>query len=103
KSLTRDCWGRLLLLQGPSFFYKEGWRLLFLFFFFFFLMNGGRRRLLQLAQLRGLYPPPSLQEEVLIVWVIFPFPRMLSSLICWSLQLSNLPLESRTFVGHEGA
>lgn len=27
-------------------------------------MNGGRRRLLQLAQLRGLYPPPSLQEEV---------------------------------------
>lgn len=35
KSLTRDCWGRLLLLQGPSFFYKEGWRLLFLFFFFF--------------------------------------------------------------------
>ncbi|CAO2593860.1 hypothetical protein LEMLEM_LOCUS7455, partial [Lemmus lemmus] len=103
KSLTRDCWGRLLLLQGPSFFYKEGWRLLFLFFFFFFLMNGGRRRLLQLAQLRGLYPPPSLQEEVLIVWVIFPFPRMLSSLICWSLQLSNLPLESRTFVGHEGS
>lgn len=62
KSLTRDCWGRLLLLQGPSFFYKEGWRLLFLFFFL--LMNGGRRRLLQLAQLRGLYPPPSLQEEV---------------------------------------
>lgn len=36
KSLTRDCWGRLLLLQGPSFFYKEGWRLLFLFFFFSF-------------------------------------------------------------------
>lgn len=36
KSLTRDCWGRLLLLQGPSFFYKEGWRLLFLFFFFLF-------------------------------------------------------------------
>lgn len=33
KSLTRDCWGRLLLLQGPSFFYKKGWRL-FLFFFF---------------------------------------------------------------------
>lgn len=34
------------------------------FFFFFFLMNGGRRRLLPLAQLRGLYPPPSLREEV---------------------------------------
>lgn len=33
-------------------------------FFFSFLMNGGRRRLLQLAQLRGLYPPPSLREEV---------------------------------------
>lgn len=49
KSLTRDCWGRLLLLLGPSFFYKEGWRLLFLFFFFFFVMNGGRRRLQQLA------------------------------------------------------
>lgn len=31
---------------------------------FFFLMNGGRRRLLQLVQLRGLYPPPSLREGV---------------------------------------
>lgn len=48
KSLTRDCWGRLLLLLGPTFFYKEGWRLLFLFFFSF-VMNGGRRRLQQLA------------------------------------------------------
>lgn len=35
KNLTRDCWGWLSLLQGMSFFYKEGWRLLLAFFFFF--------------------------------------------------------------------
>lgn len=63
KNLTRDCWGWLSLLQGMSFFYKEGWRLL-LAFFFFFLMNGGRRRLLQLAQLRaGCYPLPACKRR----------------------------------------
>lgn len=61
KDLTRDCWGWLLLLQGPSLFYKEGWRLLLLFFFP--SMNGGRRRLLQLVQLRGLYPLPACERR----------------------------------------
>lgn len=62
KNLTRDCWGWLSLLQGMSFFYKEGWRLLLAFFFF--LMNGGRRRLLQLAQLRaGCYPLPACKRR----------------------------------------
>lgn len=60
KSLTRDCWGRLLLLLGPSFFYKEGWRLLFLFFFFFlFLCNEWRAAATAAAGLAAWVVPSS--------------------------------------------
>lgn len=63
KNLTRDCWGWLLLLKRPSFFYKEGWRLLLLFFFFF--LNEWRAAATAAAgSAARAVPPPSLREEV---------------------------------------
>lgn len=62
KNLTRDCWGWLSLLQGPSFFYKEGWRLLLPSFF---ILNEWRAAATAAAgSAARAVPPPSLRKEV---------------------------------------